>query len=130
MRGITPTSRRIMGYIYPNHNHLSESLHIMASRKYHAYKHYIKIDLVPLELSKPVYCGTVVTEYRGIREIQRHLDGNNDCIFPNHGTHPSESSGLPRCIYPNLLCKIISSNFPSYKHHCTSSSYPLIKRYL
>ena len=52
---------------------------------------------------------------RYAEKIRHDFDGNHDLISPNHGKHPSESSGIYWCIYQNPVSEKIVSYFTSYK---------------
>ena len=51
---------------------------------------------------------------RYAEKIFHDFEGNHDLISPNHGKHPSESSGIYWCIYPNPVSEQ-NSYFTSYK---------------
>ena len=80
--------------LYPNHNHLSESPHVTTQSKHHELIFYTWIDQISLERNETIFGDIYWRQNHDIPMIQNHFDWNHNNIPPNHGKHPSESSGI------------------------------------
>ena len=90
---ITATSLLIMGNIHPNPSHLSQSPHVMAHEKHYGLKLPTCINHTHLKRNTIIFRYIWWWEHHGILMIRHHFDWNHNYISPDHGKHPSESSG-------------------------------------